>query len=146
MYAGTSVKGVPELASRFRKPADDVNVLNRDTGVAEVKFQQHRDICGSSKLLKYLGNKNIINDRRYGFRRLRPTVLAYVTHFAIENHGESRVVALDISKPLDRVWHEGLLVKLAAYGLPPGLRQWMNSFLNDRSWIVVVETWSSGFQ
>nr|CAI5823910.1 unnamed protein product [Callosobruchus analis] len=29
MYAGTSVKGVPELASRFRKPADDVSVLNR---------------------------------------------------------------------------------------------------------------------
>nr|CAI5864641.1 unnamed protein product [Callosobruchus analis] len=98
----------------------------------------------NTQLLKYLDNNNIIHDRQYGFRKHRSTgdLLAYVTHMwnrAIENHGESRVVALDISKAFDRVWHEGLLAKLAAYGLPPGLRQWLNSFLNDRSLFVVVE-------
>nr|CAI5830333.1 unnamed protein product [Callosobruchus analis] len=58
---------------------------------------------------------------------------------AIENHGESRVVALDISKAFDGVWHEGLLAKLAA----PRHRQRLHSFLNDRSLFVVVEGCSS---
>nr|CAI5832402.1 unnamed protein product [Callosobruchus analis] len=40
----------------------------------------------------------------------------------IENYGESRVVALVISKVFDIVWHEGLLAKLAAYGVLPVLR------------------------
>nr|CAI5862670.1 unnamed protein product [Callosobruchus analis] len=71
-----------------------------------------------------------------GFRKHRSTVnfLASVTHMrnrANENHGKSRVVALDISKAFYRVWHERLLAKLAAHGLPLGLRQWLNSFLND---------------
>ncbi|VEN39160.1 unnamed protein product [Callosobruchus maculatus] len=93
----------------------------------------------NTQLLKYLDNNNIINDRQYGFRKHRSTgdLLAYVTHLwngAIDNHGESRVVVLDISKAFDR---------LAAYGLPPGLRQWLNSFLKDRSLFVVVEGCSS---
>ncbi|VEN45444.1 unnamed protein product [Callosobruchus maculatus] len=100
------------------------------------------------QLLKYLDNNNIINNRQYGFRKHRSTgdLLAYVTHLwnrAIDNHGESCVVARDISKAFDRVWHDELLVKLAAYGLPPGLRQWLNSFLNDRSLFVAVEGCSS---
>nr|CAI5832401.1 unnamed protein product [Callosobruchus analis] len=66
----------------------------------------------------YLDNN--IHDRQYGFRKHRSTgdLLAYVTrglNRAIENHGESHVVALDISKAFDRVWHLGLLAKLAAY-------------------------------
>ncbi|VEN56119.1 unnamed protein product [Callosobruchus maculatus] len=89
---------------------------------------------------------NYSRSTKVGFRKHRSTgdLLAYVTHLwnrAIENHGESRVVALDISKAFDRVWHEGLLVKLAAYGL--SVRQWLNSFLNDRSLFVVVKRCSS---
>nr|CAI5862375.1 unnamed protein product [Callosobruchus analis] len=102
----------------------------------------------NTQLLKYLDNNNILHDRQYGFRKHRSTgdLLAYVTHMwnrAIENHGASRVVAVDISKAFDRVWHEGPLAKLAAYGLPPGLRQWLNSFLNDRCLFVAVEGCSS---
>nr|CAI5858593.1 unnamed protein product [Callosobruchus analis] len=52
----------------------------------------------NTQLLKYLANNNIIHDRQYDFRKHRSTadLLAYVTHMwnrAIENHGESRVVA-----------------------------------------------------
>nr|CAI5828957.1 unnamed protein product [Callosobruchus analis] len=98
----------------------------------------------NTQLLNYLDNNNIIHDRQYGFRKHRSTgdLLAYVTHMwnrAIENHGESRVVALDISKAFDRVWHLGLLAKLAAYGVSSGLCRWLNSFLHDRSLFVVVE-------
>nr|CAI5851059.1 unnamed protein product [Callosobruchus analis] len=43
-----------------------------------------------------------------------------------------------------RVWHEGLLAKLAAYGVPLGLCQWLNSFLNDQFLFVAVEGCLSG--
>nr|CAI5838384.1 unnamed protein product [Callosobruchus analis] len=62
----------------------------------------------NTQLLKYLDNNNIIHDRQYGFRKHRSTgdLLAYVTNMwnrAAENHGESLVVALHISKAFDRV-------------------------------------------
>ena len=58
---------------------------------------------------------------------------------AIEHHGESRAVALDISKAFDRVWHEGLLTKLRSYGLPDRLCSWLSSFLKDRTLQVAVD-------
>nr|CAI5863007.1 unnamed protein product [Callosobruchus analis] len=61
----------------------------------------------NTQLLKYVDNNNIMHDRQYGFNKHRSTgdLLAYVTHMwnrAIENHGEYRVVALDILKAFDR--------------------------------------------
>nr|CAI5831821.1 unnamed protein product [Callosobruchus analis] len=142
-------------------------IFKVDSRMVEIKFQQ-RDV---KKILQNL-NTNKASDPDqipaivlkhcaveltpilckllsiYGFRKHRSTgdLLAYVTHMwnkAIQNHGESRIVAHDLSKDFGRVWHEGLLAKIAAYGPPPGLRQWLNSFLNDRSLFVVVEGSSS---
>nr|CAI5837953.1 unnamed protein product [Callosobruchus analis] len=98
----------------------------------------------NTQVLNHMDNNNIIHDRQYGFRKHRSTgdLLAYVTNMwnrAIENHGESRAVELDISKAFDRVWHLGLLAKLAAYGVSSGLCRWLNSFLHDRSLFVVIE-------
>lgn len=98
----------------------------------------------NEQLLKYLESSNIISDRQYGFRKHRSTgdLLAYVTHLwtrAIESYGESRAVALDISKAFDRVWHDGLLCKLTAYGLPPTLLRWLSSFLKERSIRVGID-------
>ena len=40
-------------------------------------------------------------------------------HFngALDRRGEARVVALDVSKAFDKVWHIGLLHKLQSYGV-----------------------------
>nr|CAI5861902.1 unnamed protein product [Callosobruchus analis] len=65
--------------------------------------------------------------------------LSFKDHFLkTEAKITGRVVALDISKAFDRVWHEGHLAKLAAYGPPLGMRQWLNSFLLARYLFVVV--------
>ena len=50
-----------------------------------------------------------------------------------ESYGESRVIALDISKACDCVWHKGLLAKLSTFGLHHTLFKWISSFLSDRS-------------
>ena len=48
-----------------------------------------------------------------------------------------RVVALDISKAFDRVWHAGLLHKLKSYGLSGQIFGLISSFLSKR-WLPVV--------
>ena len=57
------------------------------------------------EILKYLETNKLIHDRQYGFLNRRSTadLLSFVSHTwnkSIEFHGETRVVALGISKPL----------------------------------------------
>ena len=104
----------------------------------------------NSQILNYLEKHKLINDRQYGFRHKRSTadLLTFVTHSwnkSLEYHGESQVIALDISKAFDQVWHEALLNKLPSYGLPPKLCLWISSFLSNRRISVVVDGHSSGF-
>ena len=80
----------------------------------------------NSHFIKHLESNNLLSDHQYGFRKARSTgdLLSYLTHVwssSLRNFGESFVVALDISKAFDRVWHKALLAKL------PGL--WLYSFL-----------------
>lgn len=98
----------------------------------------------NGQLLRYLEDRQLINDRQYGFRRGRSAgdLLAYLTHrwaMAVESKGEALAVSLDVAKAFDRVWHKALLTKLPSYGLPEKLCKWVASFLADRSIKVVVD-------
>ena len=77
-------------------------------------------------------------------RKARSTgdLLAYAVHVwssALESCGEGRVISLDISKALDRVWHKGLLAKLPMFGLHHTLINWIGRFLSYRSIAVRVD-------
>ena len=48
-------------------------------------------------------------------------------------------VTLDISKAFDRVWHNGLLVKLKSFGISGCLYNWIANFLSCRSQSVVID-------
>ena len=48
------------------------------------------------------------------------------------------VVALDIQGAYDRVWHTGLLAKLADLQVHPALLGWIHSFLSDREMHLMV--------
>nr|CAH7718830.1 unnamed protein product [Callosobruchus chinensis] len=70
--------------------------------------------------MKYYELHKLINDRQYGFRHQRSTadLLGYVTHVwnkLIHSFGEAQVVALDISKAFDQLWHASLLNKLPCW-------------------------------
>ena len=125
-------KGKKTLPNNYR-PVALLSVISK---VMEKAVNKH--------LLKYLEGFNIISDHQYGFRKSRSTgdLLAYVTHLwnnAIEHFGESRAVALDISKAFDRVWHEGLLSKLRSYGMSGQFCSWLSSFLENRSLQVAID-------
>lgn len=103
----------------------------------------------NSEILKYLEHHRLIHDRQYGFRRGRSTadLLSYVTQIwnsALQSYGETSIVALDIAKAFDRVWHAALLNKLPSYGFPTKLCQWISDFLSGRTIQVVVDGHASG--
>ena len=55
----------------------------------------------------------------------------------------TRVVALDISKAFDRVWHAGLLHKLKLYGISDQLFDLISSFFSNRWFRVTLDGKSS---
>ena len=69
-------------------------------------------------------------------------LLSYVTdHISrvLDRQGETRSVALDISKAFDKVWHQGLLSKLRSYGVSGQLHKLVASFLKDWQMSVVLD-------
>ena len=49
-----------------------------------------------------------------------------------------RAVYCDISKAFDRVWHEGLLLKLKAAGVTGKVLAWFKSYLSDKKQRVIL--------
>ena len=79
----------------------------------------------NSHFIKHLKSNNLLSDHQ---------------HMAsVKNFGESFVVALDIFKVFDRVWHKALLAKLPAYGFTPSFCKLISSFLSNRFISVVVD-------
>ena len=62
---------------------------------------------------------------------------------AFNRSGATRVVALDISKAFDGVWHAGLLHKLKSYGISGPIFGLISSFLSNRRLRVILDGKSS---
>ena len=76
----------------------------------------------NDQIWKHLETHKLLSDVKFGFRHQRSSadLLALLTEHiskVLDKRGESRSVALDISKAFDRVWHAGLLHKLSSYGI-----------------------------
>ena len=102
----------------------------------------------NKRVLDHLVKNNLLSDVQYGFRSSRSTadVLTVLTHRiseAIAKGNHTRVIALDISKAFDKVWHKGLLHKLSSYGICGNLHAVIKSFLSGRSLKVVINGQSS---
>ena len=48
---------------------------------------------------------------------------------SLQFFGESKVVALNISKAFDRMWHQGLISKVKSYGVGNIFIRWLSDFL-----------------
>ncbi|CAE1157727.1 unnamed protein product [Acanthosepion pharaonis] len=99
-------------------------------------------------VVNHLTSNNLLSDKQYGFRFARSTadVLTAITetvYRTLQNNGEARAVALDISKAFDRVWHAGLLRKIQGYGITGQLYNVIQSFLSNRELKVVHNGFSS---
>ena len=66
------------------------------------------------------------------------TFLYNIFSQSLDSGKEVRVVFCDISKAFDRVWHEGLLLKLESAGIKGSLLAWFRSYLTNRKQRVVL--------
>eukprot|EP00732_Lithocolla_globosa_P001775 Lithocolla_globosa_v1_NODE_969_length_3008_cov_31.801219.p1 type:complete len:696 gc:universal NODE_969_length_3008_cov_31.801219:852-2939(+) len=94
-------------------------------------------------LRRHLFGFNLISNKQYGFRPKSSTVdlLTSTTQRWLDdmgNYKEVRLVALDISRAFDAVWHKGLLVKLKSLGIEGKLHNWLKDFLTDRCQCVTL--------
>ena len=58
---------------------------------------------------------------------------------ALDTQQEIRVIALDISKAFDHVWHKGLMEKLSSFGIQGDLHCCIASFLSARQQYFVLD-------
>ena len=109
-------------------------------------------LCNISKVMEHFVNKELrkhlfinglIHNNQFGFRphHSAPDLLSYLSHqwlSCLNDRSEARIVALDIKAAFDRVWHNGLLVKLEARGIRGTFLKWIRRYLSDRRIQVVV--------
>ena len=98
----------------------------------------------NNRLRTYLEAKNIIAIEQAGFRQHRSTEdqTTYLTQ-AIEDAFQERkstlAMFIDLQKAFDKVWKDGLLVKLLRYGIKGNLYKWTKSYLNNRRARVMLD-------
>ena len=133
-----SVVPVPKKGSDSSLPSSyrPISLLPIAGKIFEAVINQH--------IVNFLETQNLLSEEQYGFRHSRSTadLLSYVTEHVsrvLDRQGETRSVALDISKAFDKVWHQGLLMKLKSYGVADQLHKLLASFLSDRQISVVLD-------
>ena len=72
--------------------------------------------------------------------------ITHKIHEALEQGEDICMVFLDVSKAFDRVYHEGLLFKLASFGISGSLLRWFKSYLSNRKQRVIINGQESDWQ
>ena len=92
--------------------------------------------CVHIHIFNYISENSLLTPFQSGFIQGDSTTfqLLHTYHSfleAVDSGKEVRVVFCDISKAFDRVWHKGLLHKLACMGISSSLFQWLQSYLSN---------------
>ena len=98
----------------------------------------------------YLIDNNLISKNRSGFTRVESCInqLISITHDILnllDDGFEVRGVFQDISKVLDKVWHEGMIYELQRNGMSGEMLHILISFLNNRKKRFVLNGQSSNW-
>ena len=104
-----------------------------------------------SQLMRHLSKFNIIADNQHAFRKKRSceTQLILTTHDLLQNLDKkipTDVGVLDFSKAFDVIPHKRLLLKLDHYGIRNKTRDWIKSFLTNRSQRVMINGTASDWK
>ena len=123
--------GDPFLPSNYRP----ISLLNNIDKVLERIIFKH--------VYNHLKDNNFFTSYQSGFMPGDSTVNQVTSLYnnlckALDNGFEFRVVFFDISKAFDKVWHNGLLLKLRRAGIGGKLLDWFFNHLSDRFQRVVL--------
>ena len=86
----------------------------------------------------YLERQNLHHPNQYGFRKRKGTDMALARLYELiainqRNKGQCNVIARDVEKAFDKVWHDGLRFKIGQLNLEEPLERILHSFTKDRS-------------
>jgi hypothetical protein len=109
-----------------------------------------------SKILEKLLLKRIYNDthsqawiptHQFGLRKAHSTIqqchrLTDIINKALDNQQYCSAVFLDVSQAFDKVWHQGLLLKIKQT-LPPGYFKLLQSYLQNRHLVATYNNETS---
>jgi ribonuclease HI len=98
----------------------------------------------NQRLQWYLEEESIILPEQAGFRSYRctedqTTHLAQVIEDAFQAQKVVLAVFIDLQKAFDKVWKDGLLVKLKRSGISGNMYKWVRSYLHNRRARVLVD-------
>ena len=91
----------------------------------------------NERLKWYLETENLLAPEQAGFRQFRSTEdqATYLSQEIEDAFQEQKLVLLswiDLQKAFDKVWMEGLLVKLLGNGIASNMFNWIKSYLYNR--------------
>ena len=108
-------------------------------------FSKLFERCIYDTLYIYFEENTLFSSCQSGFRKGDSCMsqLLSITHDIFKGFDanptlDTRGIFLDISKAFDRIWHEGLLLKLQSYGVTGPLLSLLKDFLSDRLQRVVL--------
>ena len=98
----------------------------------------------SSQIMNHLESHNVLTSTQFGFwqrHSCESQLLLTADDFAryLDSNMQVDMGILDFSKAFDKVPHRRLAVKLNYYGIRGNLLTWIESFLQNRSQLVVVD-------
>ncbi|GFT99153.1 RNA-directed DNA polymerase from mobile element jockey [Trichonephila clavipes] len=98
-----------------------------------------------SRLKEHANNNNIIPNFQHGFRENTATnhQLLRLTNLVVSGFNNRETTGgafLDVEKAFDRVWHDGLLLKLIELNFPPYVIMIINNFLKNRSFQIRISS------
>ena len=93
------------------------------------------------RIIDFLNKRQLIYSKQFGFRSHYSTECAVLSiidqvQLAIESHDYSCGIFLDFSKAFDTVNHQILLTKLDYYGIRGVVKDWLTSYLSNRTQFV----------
>ena len=98
----------------------------------------------NTRLTWYLEEKQILDANQAGFRQHRSTEdqIAYIAQkiedgFQAKKH--TLAVWVDMEKAFDRVWRDGLRIKLKQNGVSGKMNKWISHYLNNRKARTLVD-------
>ena len=98
----------------------------------------------NGRLMYYLETEKILSEEQAGFRQFRSTEdqVTYLSQEIEDTFQDKKVMLttwIDLQKAFDKVWTDGLLVKLQRCGIGGKMYKWISSFLMNRKARVKVD-------